>query len=141
VAAGGEIAERRRRKGWLFSAARSDAIGPKRQILCRNKMSAYGGKPCGQLLILSLSPNPDLVEFGQRSFKFVIEEPYRSKNFEEGCRFFCSVSFDNQKRHREKSLPTFALQIIIASLPAAASESGCRRRSHPDCPATQCTAA
>jgi len=33
-------------------------------------------------------------------------------------------------------LPTFALQIIIASLPAAASQSDCRRRSHPDCRAT-----
>jgi len=46
---------------------------------------------------LSLSPNHDLVEFGQRSFKFVIEEPHRIKNFAEGCRFFCSVSLSKSE--------------------------------------------
>jgi hypothetical protein len=33
----------------------------------------------------------DLVEFGQRSFEFVIEEPHRIENFAEGCRRFCPV--------------------------------------------------
>ena len=46
---------------------------------------------------LSSSPNPDLVEFGQRSFKFVIEEPHRIKNFAEGCGFFCSVSLSKSE--------------------------------------------
>ena len=32
-----------------------------------------------------LSPGHDLFEFGQRSFKFVIEEPHRIENFAEGC--------------------------------------------------------
>jgi hypothetical protein len=33
----------------------------------------------------------------------------------------------------KNSLQTFALQMIITSLSAAASNSDCRRRSHPDC--------
>src|SRR5437870_3824844 len=33
----------------------------------------------------------DLVEFGRRSFKFVIEEPHRIENFAQGCRCFCPV--------------------------------------------------
>ena len=45
-----------------------------------------------QLLIIALLPSLDLVEFGQRSFKFAIEEPHRIKNFAEGRRCFCPVS-------------------------------------------------
>ena len=36
----------------------------------------------------------------------------------------------------KKCLRSFALKMIIPSLPAAASSSDCRRRSHPDCRAT-----
>jgi len=42
---------------------------------------------------------------------------------------------NNQERHR-KALPRLELKMIIGSLPAAASNSDCRRRSHPDCRAT-----
>src|SRR5438874_8690985 len=44
---------------------------------------------------------------------------------------------DNQKVVPKKCLRTFGLKMIITSLPAAASNSECRRRSHPDCRATQ----
>ncbi len=37
-------------------------------------------------------PRLDLVEFGNRSFKFGIEEPHRIKNFAEGRRCSCPVS-------------------------------------------------
>ena len=43
---------------------------------------------------------------------------------------------DNQEQHR-KALRGLQLKMIISSLPAAASHSDCRRRSHPDCRATQ----
>src|SRR5258708_6703454 len=36
-------------------------------------------------------PRLDLVEFGERPFKFVIEEPHRIKNFAEGCGCSCPV--------------------------------------------------
>src|SRR5207244_688272 len=44
---------------------------------------------------------------------------------------------DNQKRRtKKKCLRTSGLNAIMTSLPAAASNSDCRRRSHPDCRAT-----
>lgn len=43
---------------------------------------------------------------------------------------------DNQKVGLKKTLPSFGFKVIITSLPAAASNSDCRRRSHPDCRAT-----
>src|ERR1700704_5589392 len=39
-----------------------------------------------------LSLSLDLVELGQRAFKFVIEEPHRIENLAEGCRCFRPVS-------------------------------------------------
>src|SRR5881409_876438 len=42
---------------------------------------------------------------------------------------------DNQEQHK-KALRGLELKMIIGSLPAAASNSDCRRRSHPDCRAT-----
>src|SRR5712692_2436154 len=44
-----------------------------------------------QLPILTLLPSLDLVEFGPRSFKFVVEEPHRVENFAESGRCFCPV--------------------------------------------------
>jgi hypothetical protein len=38
-----------------------------------------------------LLPGPDSVEFGQRSFKFVVEEPHRIEDFAESCRCLGSV--------------------------------------------------
>src|SRR5262249_38173195 len=43
------------------------------------------------LRILTLSLRLDLVEFGQRPFEFVIEEPHRIENFAEGRRCFRPV--------------------------------------------------
>jgi hypothetical protein len=43
---------------------------------------------------------------------------------------------DNQKAAPTKSLRSSTIDAIITSLPAAASQSDCRRRSHPDCRAT-----
>ena len=45
-----------------------------------------------QPLILTLLPSLDLIEFGQRSLKLVIEEPHRIENFADGCRCSCPVS-------------------------------------------------
>src|SRR5262249_11134870 len=45
-----------------------------------------------QPLILTLLPSLDLIEFGQRSLKFLIEEPHPIENFADGCRRFCPVS-------------------------------------------------
>jgi hypothetical protein len=42
-----------------------------------------------------------------------------------------------KKRRPQKSLPRAIINTIISSLPAAASHSDCRYRSHPDCRATQ----
>ena len=42
----------------------------------------------------------------------------------------------SKKRHRKKCLRTSIINMIIPSLPAAASNSDCRRHSHPDCRAT-----
>ena len=39
----------------------------------------------------------------------------------------------SKKRRQEKRLPNSRLKMIMPSLPAAASNSDCRRRSHPDC--------
>src|SRR5712692_8418733 len=38
-----------------------------------------------------LSLGLDLVEFGPRSFEFIVEEPHGIKNFAEGCRCSCPV--------------------------------------------------
>jgi hypothetical protein len=43
---------------------------------------------------------------------------------------------DNQKAATTKSLRSAIIHTIISSLPAAASHSDCRYRSHPDCRAT-----
>jgi hypothetical protein len=50
-----------------------------------------------QSLIFTLLPGPDLVEFGQRSFKFVIEEPHRIENFAEGSGRFSPVSLSKRE--------------------------------------------
>ena len=39
---------------------------------------------------------PDLVEFEERSFKFLVEEPHRIEDFAESCR--CRGSVDASKR-------------------------------------------
>src|SRR5258708_4618696 len=54
-------------------------------------------RPSWQLLVLTLLLSLDLFEFGQRSFKFVIEEPHRIENFAEGCRCFCPVNLSKGK--------------------------------------------
>jgi hypothetical protein len=39
-----------------------------------------------------LLPGPDTAEFGQRSFKFVVEEPHRIEDFAESCKCLGSRS-------------------------------------------------
>jgi hypothetical protein len=46
---------------------------------------------------LATIPDGDLVEFGQHSFTFVIEDPHRIKNFADGCGCFCPVSFSKSE--------------------------------------------
>src|SRR5258705_11574088 len=44
-------------------------------------------------LSLTLLPSLDLVEFGQRAFKFIIEQPHGIENFPKACRRFGPVDF------------------------------------------------
>src|SRR6516165_8983470 len=53
-------------------------------VVCNsNKPYSRGGSP---------SPSLDFFGFRKRSFKFLVEEPHRIKNFAEGSRCSCPVS-------------------------------------------------
>jgi hypothetical protein len=46
---------------------------------------------------MALLPSRDMIEFDQRSFEFVVEEPHRGENFAKSCRCLGSVGVSKRK--------------------------------------------